>query len=123
MLARDFGSTGVEIPVIGQGTWQIRTGKSGLEALRAGIELGMTHIDTAEMYTDAEEVVAKAIRGIREKIFLVSKVVPSNASYKGTLRACDASLKRLNKRLPGSILHVAVHDQCSLLECLNQQAV
>lgn len=67
----------------------------GLEALRAGIDLGMTHIDTAELYTGAEEIVAEAIRGKREKIFLVSKVLPSNASYKGTLRACDQSLKRL----------------------------
>lgn len=70
--------------------------KDGLNALRAGIELGMTHIDTAELYAGSEEVVAEAIRGIRDKIFLVSKVLPSNASYKGTLRACDASLKRLN---------------------------
>jgi diketogulonate reductase-like aldo/keto reductase len=93
MLTREFGSSGVKLPVIGQGTWQI--GKDGLEALRAGIELGMTHVDTAEMYTGAEEVVAEAIRGIRKKIFLVSKVLPTNASYKGTLRACDASLKRL----------------------------
>src|SRR2546425_9595484 len=93
MLEREFGSTGVKVPVIGQGTWQMR--RNGLEALRAGIELGMTHIDTAEMYTGSEEVVAEAIRGIRKNIFLVSKVLPSNASYKGTLRACDASLKRL----------------------------
>jgi len=82
-----------KISIIGQGTWQMRS--SGLEALRAGIELGMTHIDTAELYTGAEEIVAQAIRGRREEIFLVSKVVPSNASYKGTLRACDESLKRL----------------------------
>src|SRR2546426_5481599 len=93
MLEREFGSTGVKVPVIGQGTWQMR--RNGLEALRTGIELGMTHIDTAEMYTGSEEIIAEAIRGIRNKIFLVSKVLPSNASYKGTLRACDASLKRL----------------------------
>src|ERR1700681_237455 len=93
MLTRDFGSTGRKVPVIGQGTWQIR--KDGLDALRAGIELGMTHIDTAEMYTGSEEVVAEVLRGNRDKIFLVSKVLPSNASYKETLRACDASLKRL----------------------------
>src|SRR5436190_10709011 len=93
MLEREFGSTAVKVPVIGQGTWNMR--RDGLEALRMGIELGMTHIDTAEMYTGAEEIIAEAIRGIRTKIFLVSKVLPSNASYKGTLRACDASLKRL----------------------------
>src|SRR5437773_8533971 len=93
MLEREFGSTAVKVPVIGQGTWNMR--RDGLEALRTGIELGMTHIDSAEMYTGAEEVIADAIRGIREKIFLVSKVLPSNASYKGTLRSCDASLRRL----------------------------
>ena len=68
---------------------------NGLKALVAGIEAGMTHIDTAEMYTGAEEIVAQTIRGRRDKIFLVSKVMPSNASYKGTIRACDASLQRL----------------------------
>ena len=94
MVTRGFGATGVKVAVIGQGTWQMR--KEGLEALRAGIELGMTHIDTAEMYTGSEEVIAEAIRGIRKKVFLVSKVLPSNASYRDTLRACDESLKRLN---------------------------
>jgi len=93
MLEREFGSTGVKVPVIGQGTWQMR--RNSLEALRTGIELGMTHIDTAEMYSGSEEIIADAIRGIRNQIFLVSKVLPSNASPKGTLRACDASLKRL----------------------------
>jgi diketogulonate reductase-like aldo/keto reductase len=93
MLKRQFGSTGVEVSVIGQGTWQMKA--SGLRALRLGIELGMTHIDTAEMYTGSEEVVAEVIRGRRNSIFLVTKVMPSNASYKNTVRACDASLKRL----------------------------
>src|SRR5215510_6571816 len=93
MITREFGSTGVRVPVIGQGTWQMR--KDGLEALNTGIKLGMTHIDTAEMYTGSDEVIAEAIRGNREKSFIVSKVLPSNASYKGTLRACDESLKRL----------------------------
>jgi diketogulonate reductase-like aldo/keto reductase len=93
MLSRAFGPTGVKVPVIGQGTWKIK--KEALEALRAGIDLGMTHLDTAEMYTGSEEVVGEAIRGIRNKIFLVSKVLPSNASHTGTIRACDSSLKRL----------------------------
>jgi diketogulonate reductase-like aldo/keto reductase len=92
MQTHKFGPTNNQVPVIGQGTWQIR--KSAL-ALRTGIELGLTHIDTAEMYTGAEEIVCEAIRGRRDDVFLVSKVVPSNASYKGTLRACDATLKRL----------------------------
>lgn len=93
MLKREFGSTGVSVPVIGQGTWNMDA--EGLEALRLGIELGMTHIDTAELYTGAEQVVARVLRDNRKKIFLVSKVLPSNASHKGTLRACDASLQRL----------------------------
>ena len=93
MITREFGSTGVKVPIIGQGTWQMN--KRVLDALRAGIELGMTHIDTAEMYTGSEEVVAQAIHGRRRNVFLVSKVLPSNASYKATIRACDASLKRL----------------------------
>jgi len=68
-----------------------------IEALRTGIELGMTLIDTAEMYGggQAEQVVGKAIRGLRERVFLVSKVLPSNASYDGTRRACEKSLRRL----------------------------
>jgi diketogulonate reductase-like aldo/keto reductase len=71
--------------------------RSGAEALQLGLELGMTHIDTAEMYGDgeAERVVAGAIKGRRGNAFVVSKVLPSNASYKGTLQACDGSLKRL----------------------------
>jgi diketogulonate reductase-like aldo/keto reductase len=93
MRMREFGSTGQKVALIGQGTWQMKS--DGVAALRLGIELGMTHIDTAEMYTGAEELIAEAIRGQREKIFLVSKVLPSNASYRGTLRACDQSLKRL----------------------------
>jgi diketogulonate reductase-like aldo/keto reductase len=93
MTTREFGSAGVKVPVIGQGTWQMN--KRGLDALRTGIELGMTHIDTAEMYTGSEEVVAQAIHGRRRNVFLVSKVLPSNASYKATIHACDASLKRL----------------------------
>jgi diketogulonate reductase-like aldo/keto reductase len=90
---REFGSTGVDVPVIGQGTWQMRS--SDIEAMSLGIDLGMTHIDTAEMYTGSEEVVANVIRGRRKSIFLVSKVMPSNASHGNTIRACDASLKRL----------------------------
>ena len=90
MLTRQFGPTGARVPIIGQGTWKIG---SGLEALRVGIALGMTHIDTAEMYRGSEQLVAEAIHGRRKDIFLVSKVMPSNASYEGTLRACDASLK------------------------------
>jgi len=93
-----FGVKGPEISVIGQGTWYIDRGdrKRAVEALRRGIELGMTHIDTAEMYGDAELVIADAIAGgKRDNLYLVSKVLPSNASRRGTITACERSLKRL----------------------------
>lgn len=90
---------GVEVPIVGLGTWNMERddARAAEEALRRGLELGLTHIDTAEMYGSGacEEIVAKAIAGQREKVFLVSKVLPRNASYKGTLKACEASLKRL----------------------------
>ncbi|MBI4638535.1 MAG: aldo/keto reductase [Candidatus Rokubacteria bacterium] len=101
MITRPFGATGARVPVIGQGTWHMGEGhapaRAEVAALRLGIELGMTHIDTAEMYGDggAERIVAQAIAGRREDVFLATKVLPSNASYAGTLRACAASLKRL----------------------------
>jgi diketogulonate reductase-like aldo/keto reductase len=71
--------------------------KRAVEALRLGLDLGMTHIDTAELYGDGrvEELVAEAITGRRDEVFLASKVMPSNASFEGTLRACERSLKRL----------------------------
>jgi len=89
------------MPRLGQGTWNMGDSASRraeeLAALREGIALGMTMIDTAEMYGNgrAESLVAEAIAGQREKVFLVTKVLPSNASRKGTVRACEASLKRL----------------------------
>jgi len=97
MKSKVFGNTGANVCLIGQGTWYIDRGdrKSAVAALRRGIELGMTHIDTAEMYGDAELVIAEAIAGQRDKLFLVSKVLPSNASRRGTIAACERSLKRL----------------------------
>src|SRR6202163_4064974 len=97
MKFRPFGSTGKQVSVIGQGSWYIDRGdrKSAVAALRRGIDLGMTHIDTAEMYGDAELVIADAIAGKRDELFLVSKVLPSNASRRGTITACERSLKRL----------------------------
>jgi diketogulonate reductase-like aldo/keto reductase len=94
---RKFGHSGPDVSVIGQGTWYLDRGdrKSGVAALRRGIDLGMTHIDTAEMYGDAELVIADAIAGKRDELFLVSKVLPSNASRRGTITACERSLKRL----------------------------
>src|SRR3981189_2495191 len=97
MKERAFGTNGPQVSVIGQGTWYIDRGdrKSAVAALRQGIELGMTHIDTAEMYGDAELVIADAIAGKRDDLFLVSKVLPSNASRRGTITARERSLKRL----------------------------
>lgn len=102
MRKRIFGQTDRDVPVIGQGTWQFptsaRAGDAAVAALRAGIERGMTHIDTAEMYGDgrSEEIIADAIVGVpRESLFIVSKVLPSNASAKNTIAACEASLRRL----------------------------
>jgi diketogulonate reductase-like aldo/keto reductase len=103
-----FGSGGPEVAIIGQGTWYIDRGdrKAAVAALRRGIELGMTHVDTAEMYGDAEFVIAEAIAGKRDEVFLVSKVLPSNASRRGTITACERSLKRLKtERLDCYLLH------------------
>ncbi|MBI2931230.1 MAG: aldo/keto reductase [Planctomycetes bacterium] len=93
-----FGPTGMRVPVIGQGTWMMeRDRAASVRALRAGLDAGMTHVDTAEMYGDgaAEELVGEAIAGRRDKVFLVSKVLPRNAGYEDTLAACDRSLRRL----------------------------
>jgi diketogulonate reductase-like aldo/keto reductase len=97
LQTKKFGTNGPDVSLIGQGTWYIDRGdrKGAVAALRRGIDLGMTHIDTAEMYGDAELVIADAITGQRDKLFLVSKVLPSNASRRGTITACERSLKRL----------------------------
>src|SRR5215207_8674015 len=94
---KQFGKGGPQVSVIGQGTWYLDRGdrRSAIAALQRGIETGMTHIDTAEMYGDAELVIADAIAGKRDGLFLVSKVLPSNASRRGTITACERSLKRL----------------------------
>ncbi|WP_346293145.1 aldo/keto reductase [Sphaerothrix gracilis] len=90
-----------QIPVLGMGTWRMgeaaKSRSDEVAALRHGLDLGMTLIDTAEMYGEggAEEVIAEAIAGRRAEVFLVSKVYPHNASYQGVLAACDRSLKRL----------------------------
>ena len=108
MKSRRFGSNGLGVSVIGQGTWYIDQGhrQTAVAALRRGIDLGMTHIDTAEMYGDAELVIADAIAGRRDEVFLVSKVLPSNASRRGTITACERSLKRLKTdRLDCYLLH------------------
>jgi diketogulonate reductase-like aldo/keto reductase len=110
MEQRRFGPTRREVPVIGQGTWYGESDlrASTVEALRAGLDLGMTHIDTAEMYGDgeAEELVGRAIAGRRDAVFLISKVLPQNASRTGTVAACNQSLARLGTdRLDCYLLH------------------
>lgn len=99
MEYRVFGSTGVRVPVIGQGTWNMEDDdrREAVAALRRGLDLGMTHIDTAESYGsgEVEDLVGTAIEGRRPEVFLVSKVSPGHASRRGTIQACDQSLKRL----------------------------
>ena len=104
IVKRKFGWTNVDVSIIGQGTWMIENSSDSssillaIKALQLGLDLGMLHIDTAEMYGNgkAEELIGQAIKGRgREDIFLVSKVLPSNASYEGTIMACKNSLKRL----------------------------
>lgn len=92
---------GVVLPAIGQGTWYMGENsghrRAEVSALRAGVDLGLTLIDTAEMYADggAEEVVGEALNGLRERVFLVSKVYPWNAGGQKAIAACEASLRRL----------------------------
>lgn len=98
MEKRRLGSTGRQVSVIGLGTWNMdKDGHPAVEALRRGMTEGADHIDTAEMYGSGrvEEIVGEAISGLRERVFLTSKVLPSNASYEGTLKACERSLTRL----------------------------
>lgn len=102
MEKRRFGKA--LVPVLGQGTWKL-SGDEAVAALRAGLDLGLTHLDTAEMY-GTEKLVADAISGRRDEVFLVSKVLPSNASRAGVIRACEQSLARLRTdRLDCHLLH------------------
>jgi diketogulonate reductase-like aldo/keto reductase len=107
---RIFGSTGRQVARVGQGSWraeEVRTA-TAVAALRRGLDLGMTHIDTAEMYGSgvAERIVGTAIEGRRDEVFLVSKVLPNNASRSGTITACENSLARLGTdRLDCYLLH------------------
>jgi diketogulonate reductase-like aldo/keto reductase len=103
---------GQTVPAIGQGTWYMGERRADTQreadALRLGVDLGMTLIDTAEMYANggAEEVVAQAVSGIRDRVFIVSKVLPQNASRSGVAAACERSLKRLRTdRIDLYLLH------------------
>jgi diketogulonate reductase-like aldo/keto reductase len=107
---RTFGSGGQLVARVGQGTWHLESARAdaGIAALRRGLDLGMTHIDTAELYGygKVEALVGKAIGGRRDEVFLVSKVMPSNASRKGTIEACERSLRHLGTdRLDCYLLH------------------
>jgi len=106
MRQRAFGDR--EVGIIGQGTWRLDEDDraEAVRTLRAGLDAGMSHIDTAEMYGEAEPLVAEAIAGRRHEVFLVSKVLPDNATKAGTIAACERSLKRLGTdRLDGYLLH------------------
>src|SRR6476661_10400629 len=103
---------GTAVPALGLGTWYLGEDPDGrdiqLDALRTGIDLGLTLIDTAEMYGDgaAEQLVGRAIAGRRDDVFLVSKVLPHHATRDGTIAACEASLRRLGTdRLDLYLLH------------------
>ncbi len=110
MQIRPFGTTRRPVAIMGQGSWQMEKDRKAdaIAALRTGLDLGMTHIDTAEMYGDgeSERTIAEAISGRRDEVFLVSKVLPSNASAQRTRSACEESLRNLQTdRLDCYLLH------------------
>jgi diketogulonate reductase-like aldo/keto reductase len=108
MDTHPFGPSQRAVPVIGQGTWQVDGDdrKAVVAALRRGLDRGMAHIDTAEMYGTAEPLIAEAIAGRREQVFLVSKVLPAHASRRAVMTACERSLTRLRTdRLDCYLLH------------------
>ncbi|HEY4445275.1 MAG TPA: aldo/keto reductase [Steroidobacteraceae bacterium] len=107
---RPFGPTRRRVAAIGQGSWKMEesAADSAVAALRRGLDLGLTHIDSAEMYGSgaAERIIGEAILGRRDEVFLVSKVLPTNASMRGTVAACEKSLARLRTdRLDCYLLH------------------
>jgi diketogulonate reductase-like aldo/keto reductase len=104
--------SGENVPALGQGTWMMGEGRHAraaeVKALQLGLDLGMTLLDTAEMYASggAEDITGAAVRGRRDAVFVVSKVLPSNASRAGTIAACERSLKRLGTdRIDLYLLH------------------
>jgi diketogulonate reductase-like aldo/keto reductase len=107
---RSFGATRRHVACVGQGTWKMEgsAAAGAAAALRRGLDLGLTHIDTAEMYGSgmSEKIVGQAVEGRRDEVFLVSKVLPGNASKHGTVAACEKSLARLRTdRLDCYLLH------------------
>src|SRR5262249_12785892 len=108
MIRRGFGTVSL-VSVIGQGTWNMERDEEGaIASLRRGLDLGMNHVDTAELYGEGavEKLVAEALAGRRDEVFLVSKLKPVNASRQGTVQACERSLRRLKTdRLDCYLLH------------------
>lgn len=110
MKYRPFGRSSGLVSVVGQGTWELEKSdlRQAIKALQHGLDLGMTHIDTAEMYGDGkvEELVGQAISDRRQEVFLVTKVLPENASRQNTIRSCEQSLRRLRTdRIDCYLLH------------------
>ena len=108
--ARAWGKTGYEVVSVGQGTYQLEYGNRtrAIAAVQAGVDAGLTHIDTAEMYGSGrvETLLGEALAGRRDRVFLVTKVWPTNASRKGTIQSCERSLKRLGTdRVDCYLLH------------------
>lgn len=108
MQTRAFGSA--QVPVLGIGTWKMEhdDSRAAIAAIRRAVDLDMTHVDTAELYGSGrvETLVGEALAGIRDRVFLVSKVLPQNATYDGTLRACEQTLRRLRTdHLDAYLLH------------------
>jgi diketogulonate reductase-like aldo/keto reductase len=110
MKDRSFGPSSRQVSVVGQGTWEMENAdrRQAITALQQGLDLGMTHIDTAEMYGNGkvEEIVGEAMGDRRNEVFLVTKVLPENASRKNTIRSCEQSLRRLRTdRVDCYLLH------------------
>lgn len=127
MPHRRFGPLECPVSVIGQGTWRLDEAprKTAVAALRAGLDAGLNHIDTAEMYGEAEPLIRDAIAGRRDEVFLVSKVLPQNASRRGTIAACERSLARLGTdRLDCYLLHwrgsIPLEETVAALETLRE---
>jgi diketogulonate reductase-like aldo/keto reductase len=127
---RLFGTTRRQVASIGQGTWKIESSAAAaaVAALRRGLDLGLTHIDTAEMYGSgvSEKLIGKAIEGRRDEVFLVSKVLPNHASKNGTLAACEKSLAYLKTdRLDCFLLHwrgsIPLQETIAAFEMLQRQ--
>lgn len=129
-VTRRFGCSDAQTSTIGQGSWMIENASpvAAVAALQHGIDRGLTHIDTAEMYGNGavERLVAQAIKGRRDEVFLVSKVLPTNASRSNTIRACEQSLQRLcTDHLDCYLLHwrgsIPLADTLGAFEHLQQQ--